>query len=54
MTQDECCHAKYIEVMDFMEKSHRNSSCHRIEEHDILNWVNANRKKMKAEELKEE
>ena len=27
---------------------------HRIEEHDMLNWIKANRKKMNAGELKEE
>ena len=36
-----------------MEKSHRNPSRHRIEEHDMLNWMKANRKRMNAGELKE-
>lgn len=40
--------------MDFMEKNHRNPSRHRLEEHDLLNWIKANRKKMNAEELKAE
>lgn len=31
-----------------MEKNHRNPSKHRIEDHDMLNWVKANRKKMNA------
>ena len=39
--------------MDFMEKNHRNSSRHRLEEHDMLNWLKSNRKKMNAGELKE-
>lgn len=39
--------------MEFMEIYHRNPSRHRIEEHDMLNWVKANRKKMNAGELKE-
>ena len=30
-----------------------NLSKHRIEEHDMLNWVKANRKRMNAGELKE-
>ena len=38
--------------MDFMEKNHRNPSRHRLEEHDMLNWLKANRKKMNAGELK--
>lgn len=54
MTQDERWLARYNEVRDFMEKNHRNPSRHRIEEHDMLNWVKANRKRMNAGELKEE
>lgn len=44
---------KYKEVMEFIERCHRNPSRHRIEEHDMLNWVKANRKRMNARELKE-
>ena len=54
MTQDERWLAKYNEVMDFMEKNRRNPSRHRLEEHDLLNWIKATRKKMNAGELKEE
>lgn len=54
MTQDERWTAKYNEVVDFLESSHRNPSRHRIEEHDLLNWVKANRKAMNAGKLKEE
>ena len=32
---------KYKEVMEFIERCHRNPSRHRIEEHDMLNWVKA-------------
>ena len=53
MTQDERWQAKYNEVMDFMEINHRNPSRHRIEEHDMLNWLKATRKKLNAGELKE-
>ena len=53
MTQDERWLARYNEVMEFMEVNHRNPSRHRIEEHDMLNWLKANRKKMNAGELKE-
>ena len=56
MTQDERWLARYEEVMGFLEKNHRNPSKHRIEEHDHLNWLKANRKvlnvgKMKAERV---
>lgn len=45
---------KYNEVKEFIEREHRNPSKHRIEEHDMLNWFKANRKKMNAGELKPE
>ena len=54
MDQDTRWLNKYKEVMDFMETYHRNPSRHRIEEHDMLNWLKATRKKMNAGELKEE
>ena len=54
MTQDERWLAKYDEVVDFIQTKHRNPSRHRIEEHDMLNWLKATRKKMNAGELKEE
>lgn len=54
MTQDERWKARYEEVKLFIENNKRNPSKHRIEEHDMLNWVKANRKKMNAGELKEE
>lgn len=53
MTQDERWNKRYQNVMDFMEKNHRNPSHHRLEEHDMLNWLKANRKKMNAGELLE-
>ncbi len=52
MTQDQRWNAKYQEVMDFINLNHRNPSKHRIEEHDMLNWVKANRKVMNAGKLK--
>lgn len=54
MTQDERWIVKYNEVVEFVEIKHRNPSRHRIEEHDMLNWLKANRKKMNAGELKPE
>ena len=40
MTQYERWQARYEEVKAFIESNHRNPSKHRIEEHDMLNWVN--------------
>ena len=44
--------ARYNEVKEFIEREHRNPSKHRIEEHDMLNWMKANRKQMNAGTLK--
>ena len=54
MTQDELWLRKYHEVMDFMEANHRNPSKHRLEEHQMLNFVKHNRKLMNAGKLKED
>ena len=54
MTQDERWMTKYNEVVEFIESNHRNPSKHRIEEHDMLNWLKANRKSMNAGKLKAE
>ena len=45
---------RYQEVMGFLEENHRNPSKHRIEEHDYLNWLKANRKVMNAGKMKPE
>ena len=45
---------RYNEVKTFIEENHRNPSKHRIEEHDMLNWVKANRKAMNAGKMKPE
>lgn len=42
MTQEERWLLKYNEVLAFMERERRNPSKHRIEEHDMLNWMKAN------------
>ena len=52
MTQDERWIIRYQEVLTFIDREHRNPSKHRIEEHDMLNWVKANRKVMNAGNLK--
>ena len=54
MTQDERWREKFNEVKDFIEINHRNPSKHRIEEHDMLNWLKANRKLLNKGEMKPE
>lgn len=54
MTQDERWNIRYQEVKDFIERNRRNPSKHRIEEHDMLNWLKANRKALNAGKMKPE
>ena len=53
MRQEERWMAKYEEVKRFVEDNKRNPSKYRIEEHDMLNWLKANRKVMNAGKLAE-
>lgn len=52
MTQDERWIVRYNEVVEFISANHRNPSKHRIEEHDMLNWVKQQRKLANAGYLK--
>ena len=52
MTQDERWTVTYNEVKSFIDENHQNPSRHRLEEHDMLNWLKANRKLMNAGKLK--
>ena len=52
MTQNNKWLLRYNEVKVFIETNHRNPSKHRIEEHDMLNWLKANRKVLNAGKMK--
>ena len=52
MTQEERWIIRYEEVVGFIESNHRNPSKYRIEEHDFLNWLKANRKALNAGKMK--
>ena len=54
MTQEERWQKQYEEVNLFIETNKRNPSKHRIEEHDMLNWLKANRKALNAGKMKAE
>ena len=54
MTQEERWLKRYEEVVGFIQTNKRNPSRHRIEEHDQLNWLKANRKAMNAGKMKAE
>ena len=47
MNQDTRWMRKYNELKDFIEVNRRNPSKHRIEEHDMLNFIKHNRKLLK-------
>ncbi len=44
----------YNQVVSFIRANHRNPSRHRIEDHDMLNWLKANRKTLNAGKMKPE
>ena len=46
--------ARYNEVVTFIETNHRNPSKYRIEEHDMMNWLKANRKTLNAGKMNPE
>ena len=52
MTQEERWLTRYNEVVTFIGTNKRNPSKHRIEEHDHLNWLKANRKAINAGKMK--
>ena len=54
MTQDERWNLRYQEVIDFIETNHRNPSKHRLEEHNMLNWLKQQRKLLNAGKLKDD
>ena len=54
MTQEERWNLRYQEVDEFIKANKRNPSKHRIEEHDMLNLVKANRKQINARKMKAE
>ena len=46
MTQDERWQRQYDQMMEFMKTNHRRPSKHRLEEHDMLNWFKATKKRI--------
>lgn len=54
MTQEERWLTRDNEVKTFIETNNGNPSRHRIEDHDYLNWLKANRKALNAGMLKPE
>ena len=51
MTQEEKWQIQYDQMMTFMKENHRRPSKHRLEEHDMLNWFKATKKRITKGEL---
>ncbi len=51
MTQEEKWQIQYNQMMTFMKENHRRPSKHRLEEHDMLNWFKATKKRIAKGEL---
>ena len=54
MTQEERWQQQYDQMMLFMETNHRRPSKHRLEEHDMLNWFKATKKRVAKGGLSDE
>ena len=54
MTQDERWQQQYEQMMAFMNENHRRPSKYRLEEHDMLNWYKATKKRIAKGELSED
>ena len=54
MTQDERWQQQYEQMMAFMNENHRRPSKHRLEEHEMLNWYKATKKRIAKGELSED
>lgn len=54
MTQEERWNARYEEVREFILNNKRNPSKHRIEEHQMLNFIKHNRKLVNKGEMRSE
>ena len=54
MTQEERWQQQYEQMMSFMETNQRRPSKYRLEEHDMLNWFKATKKRVAKGELSEE
>ena len=51
MTQGEKWQIQYDQMMTFMKENHRRPSKHKLEEHDMLNWFKATKKRIAKGEL---
>ena len=54
MTQEERWQQQYEQMISFMETNQRRPSKYRLEEHDMLNWFKATKKRIAKGELSEE
>lgn len=54
MKQEDKWNQHYDEIIAFMKRHHRRPSKHRLEEHDMLNWIKYNKRLISRNKLSEE
>lgn len=54
MKQDELWELNYLDIMDFMSGQKRRPSRHRLEEHQMLNWLKYQKKRLAQGKMKPE
>lgn len=52
MTQDDLWELNYLDIMGFMTEQKRRPSKHRLEEHQMLNWLKYQKKRLAMGRLK--
>lgn len=52
MTQDELWELNYLDIMTFMKEQKKRPSKHRLEEHQMLNWLKYQKKRLAQGKLK--
>lgn len=54
MKQDDLWELNYLDIMDFMTGQKRRPSKHRLEDHQMLNWLKYQKKRMVQGKMKPE
>lgn len=54
MTHDDLWELNYLDILDFMTEQKRRPSKHRLEEHQMLNWIKYQKKRLAQGRMKPE
>lgn len=52
MTHDELWNCNYLDILDFMSEQKKRPSKHRLEEHQMLNWLKYQKKRYVQGQMK--